>query len=326
MREHRLSRRQALASICAALLAPAATFGAEPYPQRAVKIIVPFAPGGPSDIVGRVVATTLQNALGQSFIVENRAGAGGNIGTAMVGKAPADGYTLLVTGSSQFTISPWLYKSVPEFKEFVPVAELAVAPAVFTVHPGSGIKSIQELVARARANPGKLNVGNPGAGAPPHIAVEQLMVDAGIKFVNVPYPGAGPAVQALLGQSIDVASTAVPPVQALIDAGRLTGLAVTGTSRWPGLPNVPTMIEAGFPGFAVESIFALLAPAGTPGEIVQRLAKETAAGLAKPEARERAMAAGFEARYAGPDQLRARIANEAPKFKALIEKAGITPQ
>lgn len=194
------------------------------------------------------------------------------------------------------------------------------------VHPDSGIKTIKEFVARAKANPSKLNVGNPGSGSPPHIASEQLMVDGNITFVNVPYNGASLAVQALLGQSIDAASTAVPPVQGLIESGRLTGLAVTGTSRWPGLPNLPTMIEAGFPDFAVESIFALLAPAGTPAEIVQRLAKATADAFSRPDARQRALATGFEARVTGPEELRKRISNDAPKFKALIKKAGITPQ
>lgn len=328
-----VSRRRAIGFVASAVLAPAVSFGAEvaqgtTYPQRVVKIVVPFAPGGPSDLVGRLLATLLQDSFGQPFVVENRGGAGGNIGTALVGKAAPDGYTLLVVGTSQFTINPWLYKSLAfDFqKDFTPIAQLAVAPAVFTVHPSSGIKTIQDFIARAKADPNKLNVGNPGAGSPPHIASEQLMVDGGIKFVNVPYSGASLAVQALLGQSIDAASTAVPPVQGLIEAGRLTGLAATGTSRWPGLPNVPTMVEAGFPDFAVESIFALLAPAGTPGEIVQRLARETATVFGRPGARERALATGFEARVTGPEQLRARIANEAPKFKALIEKAGITPQ
>ena len=328
-----VSRRRAIGFVASAVFFPAAIFGAEgpqgtPYPQRVVKIVVPFAPGGPSDLVGRLLATLLQDSFGQSFVVENRGGAGGNIGTAVVGKAAPDGYTLLVTGTSQFTINPWLYKTLPfDFrKDFAPIAQLAVAPSVLTVHPSSGIKTIQEFIARAKANPNKLNVGNPGAGSPPHIASEQLMVDGGIQFVNVPYSGASLAVQALLGQSIDAASTAVPPVQGLIEGGRLTGLAVTGMSRWPGLPNVPTMIESGFPDFNVESIFALLAPAGTPNEIVQRLAKETANVFSRSNVRERALATGFDARVTGPEQLKARIANEAPKFKALIEKAGITPQ
>jgi tripartite-type tricarboxylate transporter receptor subunit TctC len=326
------SRRRALKALSSAalapLIAPISSFAQAAYPQRPVKIIVPFAPAGPSDLVGRLVATLLQSRMGNSFVVENRAGAGGNIGTSVAGKAAADGYTLLVTGSSQFTVNPWLFKDVSfDFqRDFAPIAEVAVAPAVFATHPKTGIKTIQELVKYARANPGKLNVGNSSAGSPPHLAAEQLVADAGLQVVHVPYSGAGPAVQALLGQSIDVTSTAVPPVQALIESGRLTGLAVTGSSRWPRLPNVPTMIESGFPDFVIESVFALFAPAGTPSEIIHRLAKETAAALNDNDARERALGTGFEARYAGAEELRARILKEAPRFKTLIEKARIPLQ
>lgn len=331
-----VSRRRAIRFFAAAFIAPVGAFGlcagralAQPaYPQRPVKLIVPFAPGGPSDVIGRIVATLLQKSFGQGFVVENRAGAGGNIGTTAVSKAAPDGYTLLVSGTTQFTVNPWLYKSIVyDFeRDFVPVAELAAAPAVFTVHAESGIKTIQELVARARANPGKLNVGNPGTGSPPHLAAELLRFDAGIKLVNVPYSGAGPAAQAVLARTVDASSTAVPAVQGLIDAGKLIGLAVTGATRWPTLPNVPTMIETGFPGFIVESLFALVAPAGTSGAIVQRLEKEVRLVLDTPEARERALATGFQIRVEGPAHLKARIARDAPKFKALIEKAGIVLQ
>ena len=315
----------ALAIVFAAFAAGAQ---AQSYPQRVVKVIVPFAPGGPSDIVGRVAAQLLGDALGQSFVVENRAGAGGNIGTVVAAKAAPDGYTLLVTGTSQFTINPSLYKTLAyEFqKDFTAISQLAVAPSIFVIHPDSGIKTIGEFVTRAKANPGKFNVGNSGTGSPPHIASELLMVQGGISYTQVPYTGASLAVQAVLGKSIDASSTAVPPAQGLVESGRLTGLAVTGTARWPGLPNVPTMMESGYPEFAVESIFALFGPAGLPADIVQRLAAEAAKALARPEAKEKALAAGFEARPAGPDQLRARILADAPKFKALIEKAGIPLQ
>ena len=298
------------------------------YPTKPVKVVVPFAPGGPTDIVGRTLASLLQEAFGQSFVVENRPGAGGNIGTLQVARSTADGHTLLVTGTSQFTTNPWLYKNLGyEFlKDFTPISQIAVAPSVFVVHPSSGIKSMREFVQQSRARPGKFNVGNSGLGSPPHIASELLMFEAGIQFAQLPYTGASLAVQAVLGRTLDASSTAVPPAQGLIESGRLIGLAVTGATRWVGLPNVPTMIEAGFPDFVVESMFALHGPAGLPTDIVQRLARETAQALTRPEAREKSLAAGFEARPAGPEQLRARILADAPKFKTLIERAGIVLQ
>ena len=298
------------------------------YPTKPVKVVVPFAPGGPTDIVGRTLASLLQEAFGQSFVVENRPGAGGNIGTLQVARSTADGYTLLVTGTSQFTTNPWLYKNLGyEFlKDFTPISQLAVAPSVFVVHPVSGIKNMREFVQQAKARPGKFNVGNSGLGSPPHIASELLMFEAGIQYAQLPYTGASLAVQAVLGRTLDASSTAVPPAQGLIESGRLIGLAVTGATRWVGLPNIPTMIESGFPDFVVESMFALHGPAGLSAEIVQRLAKETAQSLARPEAKEKALAAGFEARPAGPEQLRARILADAPKFKVLIERAGIVLQ
>jgi len=299
-----------------------------PYPYKPVKVVVPFSPGGPSDIVGRTLASLLQDALGQPFVVENRPGAGGNMGTQMVARAAPDGYILLVTGTSQFSTNPWLYKNVGYdfLKEFTPISQIAVAPSIFVVHPASGIKNMRDFVALARSKAGQLNVGNSGLGSPPHIASELLMFQAGIQYAQFPYSGASLAVQAVLARTLDASSTAVPPAQGLIESGRLTGLAVTGATRWVGLPNVPTMMESGFPDFIVESTFALYGPAGLPAEVVHRLSREAAQALTRPEAKERSLGAGFEARPDGPEQLRARILSDSPKFKALIERAGIVLQ
>ena len=298
------------------------------YPNRPVKIIVPFAAAGPSDMIGRAVATLLQDSLGQPFLVENRPGASGNVGALQVARAAPDGHTLLITGTSQFTTNPWLYKNPGyEFlKDFAAISQIAVAPSVFVVHPASGLKTMRDFIAMARAKTGQLNVGNSGVGSPPHIASELLKFEAGIQFAQLPYTGASLAVQAVLGRTLDASSTALPPAQGLIESGRLIALAVTGSTRWAGLPNVPTMMESGFPDFVVESTFGLYGPAGMPIEIVQKLSRETLLGLARAEAKERLLNAGFEARGAGPEQLRHLILTNAPKFKALIERAGIEMQ
>jgi len=298
------------------------------YPSKPVKIIVPFAAAGPSDMIGRVVASLLQDSLGQPFLVDNRPGASGNVGALQVARAAPDGYTLLITGTSQFTTNPWLYKNPGyEFlKDFTAISQIAVAPSVFVVHPASGLKTMRDFITLARSKAGQLNVGNSGVGSPPHIASELLKFEAGIQFAQLPYTGASLAVQAVLGRTLDASSTALPPAQGLIESGRLIALAVTGSTRWAGLPNVPTMIESGFPDFVVESTFGLYGPAGMSADIVQRLSRETLLGLAKAEAKERLLSAGFEARAASPEQLRNLILTNAPKFKALVERAGIEMQ
>ena len=298
------------------------------YPNKPVKIIVPFAAAGPSDMIGRTVSLILQDSLGQPFVVENRPGASGNVGALQVARSSADGYTLLITGTSQFTTNPWLYKNPGyEFlKDFTAISQIAVAPSVFVVHPSSGLKTMRDFIALARSKVGQLNVGNSGVGSPPHIASELLKFEAGIQFAQLPYTGASLAVQAVLGKSLDASSTALPPAQGLIESGRLIALAVTGSTRWVGLPNVPTMIESGFPEFVVESTFGLYGPAGMSADVVQRLSREIQLGLVKQEAKERLLTAGFEARSSSPEQLRNLILTNAPKFKILIERAGIEMQ
>jgi tripartite-type tricarboxylate transporter receptor subunit TctC len=294
------------------------------YPDRPVRIIVPFAAGGPSDLTARLMSVKLAEALGQTFFVENRAGAGSNLGTAAVARSAPDGYTLLVT-SSAFVVNPGLYKQVPydPVKDFAPVAELDTSPNVFIATPASGITSMAQLVARAKANPNELSYASAGIGTTPHLAAELLKIAAGITITHVPYQGAGPAVQSILAGTVPVACASLPGAHPSILSGKLRAIAVTGPQRWYDMPDVPTMLELGYPGFVVDTFHCMMAPAGTPQEIVSRLAEVSVATLKQPEFHERLRTLGFEVIANGPDGMRRRIAEEVPRYRDIIVKAGI---
>jgi tripartite-type tricarboxylate transporter receptor subunit TctC len=323
---HQTTRRAVLQG--AGALAGAAAFGgstaAAGYPDRPVRIIVPFAAGGPSDLTARFLSPKLGETLGQTFIVENRAGAGSNLGTVAAARATPDGYTLLVT-SSAFVVNPGLYNQVPydAFKDFAPVAELDTSPNVFIATPASGITSIKELIARAKEKPDELSYASAGIGTTPHLAAELLKIAAGIKMTHIPYPGAGPAIQSILAGTVPVACAALPGAHPSILNGKLRALAVTGPQRWYDMPDVPTMVELGFTGFVVDTFHMMLAPAGTPSEIVNRLAAVSVDTLKQPEFHDRLRKLGFEILANGPDGLRKRIAEEVPKYRDIIAKAGI---
>ena len=311
----------ALALGAASLGRPAAAAG---YPERPVRIVVPFAAGGPSDLTARLMSDKLREALGQTFIVENRGGAGGNLGIAQVARSAPDGYTLLLV-SSAFVVNPGLYRQVPydPFKDFAPVAELDTSPNVFVATPASGITTIAELVARAKANPNELSYASAGIGTTPHLAAELLKIAAGINLTHVPYPGAGPAIQAILSGTVPLMCASLPGAHPGILAGTLRALAVTGAQRWFDMPDVPTMLELGFSGFVSDTFHCMLAPAGTPAEIVERLAAVSLAALKEPAFHDKLRTLGFEVIGNGPDGLRRRIAAEVPRFRDLIAKAGI---
>jgi tripartite-type tricarboxylate transporter receptor subunit TctC len=294
------------------------------YPNRPVRIIVPFAAGGPSDLTARLMSVKLAEALGQTFFVENRAGAGSNLGTAAVARSAPDGYTLLVT-SSAFVVNPGLYKQVPydPVKDFAPVAELDTSPNVFIATPASGITSMAQLVARAKANPNELSYASAGIGTTPHLAAELLKIAAGITITHVPYQGAGPAVQSILAGTVPVACASLPGAHPSILSGKLRAIAVTGPQRWYDMPDVPTMLELGYPGFVVDTFHCMMAPAATPQEIVSRLAEVSVATLKQPEFHERLRTLGFEVIANGPDGMRRRIAEEVPRYRDIIVKAGI---
>jgi tripartite-type tricarboxylate transporter receptor subunit TctC len=325
-----MARSKSLLAAFAALAvlgAPAAASAQSAYPNRTVMLVVPFPAGGPTDIIARIVASSLQQSLGQNVIVDNRAGAGGNPGMAYVARATPDGYTLLFT-STAIAVNPGLHANLPydPLKDFVPISELVNAPNVLFVRPDSGINSIADLIARAKAEPDKLNYASPGVGTKSHLTGELLKLRAGINIQHIPYRGGGPATQALVAGTVQLGSVALAPVEPLIKAGTVKALAVTGATRWYSLPDVPTMIESGFPGFVSDTFNAMFAPAGTPPEIVALLVREVRAAMQKPEARDAARKYGYQIVAGTPDEMRARLIAEIQGVKELVAKAGIKPQ
>ncbi|WP_072826145.1 Bug family tripartite tricarboxylate transporter substrate binding protein [Bradyrhizobium erythrophlei] len=331
------SRRQFLKAASLKAVSLAATAAAVPafgvrralaarYPERPIRIIVPFAPAGPTDIMARILGQNLGIALSGNVIVENRSGAGGNIGIGYTAHAEADGYTLLVT-SSAYVVNPSLYATVPydPFKDFAPIAELGTSPNAIMIDPKLGINSIAELIARVKAKPDAFNYASPGAGTTPHLSGELLKIVGGIEITHVPFSAAGPAIQALLGGTTQLAVTALPPAIPYIENGSIKALAVTGARRWVDLPDVPTMIELGYTDFIADTFQAFLAPAKTPPDIVARLSAKSVEVMKKPEIVEQLRINGFEVIANGSDGLRQRIVTEVPKWHDVIAKAGIKP-
>jgi tripartite-type tricarboxylate transporter receptor subunit TctC len=314
---------RSLAALAALALLAAAPARAD-YPDRPVTIVVPFAPGGPTDLVGRVLASALSQKLGQSVVVENKAGAGGNIGISAVARAKPDGYTLLVS-SSAFVVNPGLYAKAPydPFKDFAPIAFLGTQPNVLVVDPRLGIDTLQQLIERARTQPDFFNYASPGSGTTPQLAAELIKLRTGITLTHVPYNGAGPATQAVVGGTTQLALTSLSSLLPHIKSGALKALVQTGAERWIDIPDVPTMAEAGIPNAVSETFQILLAPVGTPRPILDRLTQEALAAMARGDVRERLLAAGFGPTAKGPDYLRRRIAEEVPMWRSVIEQAGI---
>jgi tripartite-type tricarboxylate transporter receptor subunit TctC len=296
------------------------------YPERPIKIIVPFAPGGPTDIMARILGTHLGEALGGTIVVENKPGAGGNIGIGIAAHAEPDGYTLLIT-SSAYVVNPGLYAMIPydPYKDFAAIAELGTSPNVILIDPKLGVSSIAELVARAKANPNELNYASPGIGTTPHLSGELFKIVAGIDVTHVPFSGAGPAIQAILSGTTQLAFAALPPAHPHIESGALKALAVTGTHRWFDLPDVPTMIELGYKDFISDTFQGFLAPAKTPAAIVELLSAKSIEILKSPTIAEQLRKDGFEVLANGPAGMRKRIDDEVPKWRDIIAKAGIKP-
>ncbi len=328
----RPSRRAIVRAVgVAAGTAATARFGLRParaatYPDHPIRIIVPFAPAGPTDIMARMLANHLGEAIGGTVVIENRPGAGGNIGMGIAAHAEPDGYTLLLT-SSAYVVNPGLYAKTPydPYKDFAPIAELGTSPNVILADPKQGINSIAELVARAKASPGELNYASPGIGTTPHLTGELLKITASIQMTHVPFSGAGPAVQAVLSGTTQIAVAALPPAHPHIEAGALKALAVTGANRWFDLPDVPTMVELGYKDFISDTFQGFLAPANTPPEIVERLATRSVEILKRPQIAEQLRNDGFEVLANGPEAMQKRILNEIPKWRDIIVKAGIKP-
>ena len=314
--------RECLAIAIAVTLLIAARAHAEWPNDRTITIVAHFPPGGSNDLLARLIASELGPALKQNVIVENRPGANGNVGLIYAAHATPDGYTLVVA-SGVVEINPSIRKSGYEMRDFAPVAYLGASPNVILTRPESGIASVQDLVAKAKTEPGKLTYSSPGVGSVSQLAVELLELRTSTKLVHVPYQGAAPAAQAAAAGTTDLGSINIAGLIGFIQSGKLKALVQTGQDRWPDLPEVPTMHEAGIPNAVVETTQMLLAPAGTPKPIIERLAKEVRVILNKPDVRERMLKASFAVKFEDPDELAARIAREVPMWKELVDRAGI---
>ncbi|HEY2136515.1 MAG TPA: tripartite tricarboxylate transporter substrate-binding protein [Xanthobacteraceae bacterium] len=314
---------RAAAAACVAAAASLAGPAQAAWPDHPITIIVHFAPGGANDLLGRLIALELAPVLGQSVVVENRPGANGNIGLTAAARATPDGYTLVVA-SGVVLVNPSVSKvAYDPIKDFAPIAFLGSSPNVLLTRPGSGINTVADLIAKAKATPGKINYSSPGVGSISQLAVELLKLRAQVNIVHVPYSGAAPAAQAAASGTVDIASVAVAGMMGLVQGGTLKAIAQTGGSEWPELPGVPTMAQAGIPDAVVDTTQMLLAPAGTPQPVIDRLAKEVLAIMRKPEVRDKMMKASFEVHPEGPEALAARIAREVPMWKEVVDKAGI---
>jgi tripartite-type tricarboxylate transporter receptor subunit TctC len=312
-----------LVAIAVAVLAPGATQAAS-YPDHPVKIVVPFAPAGPTDVMARLIAQKLSESLKQQFYVENHPGAGGNIGMVQVAKSAPDGYTILVASSS-FVVNPSLYAKNPydPFKDFAPVTLAAASPNILVVNADFPAKTVKELVDLVTKNPGKYNYAMPGTGTTPHLAGELFKLTFKLDLATVPFNGAGPAIQSAVAGHTPVAFTALPPTAPQVQGGKLRGLAVTATKRSSALPDVPTMAEAGVTGQESETMQGIFLPAGTPKDIVGLLNREIAKAMALPDVKEKCAQLGFDVVANAPDEFALYIKKEVDKWGKVIKDANI---
>jgi tripartite-type tricarboxylate transporter receptor subunit TctC len=319
-------RRTVFAAACLALAAQlgAHTAHAQGYPTKPVTLVVPNPPGGVVDTSARLLSEPLAKLLGQPVVIENKGGASGNIAYGQVALAPRDGYTLLISYSAYHVGNPTLFAKMPwAQKDFVPVALLTAATNVIAAHPSVPAANLKDFIAYAKANPGKLNYASQGNGSLSHVGTELFQANTGTDLTHVPYKGSGPAIQDVLGGQVQVFMTTPPSVMQHVQAGKLNAFAVTGKTRHPGLPNVPTTAEAGLPGFEVEAWVGLFAPAGTPPAVVQQLTDKVKAALATPEAKAVADRTGIEIRYLGPDALGALVQKETAYWAQVIKAKNI---
>jgi tripartite-type tricarboxylate transporter receptor subunit TctC len=318
-------KRALLYAIAATVCALAVPASAQTYPNKPIRIVVGFAPGGPADVMARLVGQRMTAILGQSIVVDNRPGAGGTIGARAVAESDPDGYTLLLGNTSTLIISPLIYRQVnyDPVKGFAPVASLGTTSNVLIVNPALAVGSVQELVALARKNPGKLNYSSAGIGTPPHLIGEMFKQRLNLDIVHVPYKGGGPSVQAVVAGETQFSFENPAPSLPLVRAGNVRALAVTSETRRSQTPDLPTMIEAGVPDFTSVSFTAMVAPAGTPAAIVGRLNAAINESLKSPEVANVLVTHSVDAKVSSPEELASFLAKERAKWTTVTKTAGI---
>ena len=316
--------RLAMAIVIAAAAGAAAQAGAQSYPTRPVRVIVPYAPGGATDLTARLVGAKVGEAFGQQVIVENRPGGAGMIGAEIVAKAAPDGYTLLIATPAEIAINPHLFAKMtyqPE-RDFAPVSLAASTPLILVVHPAVPAQSVKDLLALARSKPGRMTSASAGTGGVQHMALDLLKMTAKVDIVHVPYKGAGPAIPDLIGGHVDMFFAGMPPALPHVKSGKLRALAVTTAKRSAAAPEVPTMAESGVTGFDINNWFAFFVPAGTPADVVARLNTEINRALRLQDVKDRLSPQGAEAVGTSPEELARYARAESEKYAKLIRASG----
>jgi tripartite-type tricarboxylate transporter receptor subunit TctC len=307
--------------LCAQATSVAQTASA--FPNQPIRMVVPYPPGGPTDITARVVAAEMSKTIGQNIVIDNRPGASGMIGSEMVTKSTPDGYTVLANASIH-VINPSVYPDMrfDAIKDFTPITQLAQVPLVLVVPANSPIKSVKDLVEYAKANPGKVNFGSAGSASAQHLAGESFKIAAGIQMQHIPYKGSAPALTDLAGGQLQLMFDSMPSATPMINSGKLRAIAVTTTTRAKARPDLPTIAESGFPGFDISTWYAYWAPKGTPADVVEKLAASAAQALKNPEVIAKYEAMGAEPVGSTPAQFAAYVESEAKKWSDIVKKSG----
>ncbi|MGH8619902.1 MAG: Bug family tripartite tricarboxylate transporter substrate binding protein [Burkholderiales bacterium] len=318
-------RKSRLAAVAALLSAFAMPVGAQTYPTKPIRLIVPFSPGGSADLIARLVGQQISEAAGQQVLVDNRAGAGGNIGVEMVAKAAPDGYTLLIGHIGTFGVNPTLYPKLPfdPIRDFQPVSLYTKLPNMLAVHPSLPVRTTKELIALAKKTPGQLNYGSAGNGSAAHLATEYFKLLTKIQIEHIPYKGTGPAVIDLIAGQVSLMITGVPPLLAHVKAGKLRALGVASAQRIALLPDLPTLIEAGVPGYETSQWHGVLAPAGTPRPIVDALNAMLVKSLQRPAVKERLASEAAEGVGSTPEQFQEFIKSEIARWAPVVKASGL---
>jgi tripartite-type tricarboxylate transporter receptor subunit TctC len=324
----RSAGRVACALLAAALAAHAGAAAAQTYPAKPIRLMVPFPPGGSTDIVARIVAQKLSAQLGQPLVIENRGGAGGTLGAAVVAKAPPDGYTLLVGSTSTHVVAPSVYTKLEydPIKDFAPVGLMAVSPYLLVVNSSVPAKTVKELVELLKSQPGQMNYASAGIGSTTHLAMEMFKSASGTFALHIPYNGNGPAGTAVVAGQVEILFGSLPALLPHSRSGRVRAIAVGTPRRSPSLPEVPTVAESGYPGFDASLWLAVFAPAGTPAPVIERLNKEIVAAVGAPDTRETLDKNGAEPLTSTPAELAAMMREGVGKYAAVVKAAGVKPE